>query len=228
MTKYIRLFFISLVIASCSDKNQITEFEKILGTENSETLTYLVSNFENDFLKKNYPNLGTEMAYHKFLTDLKDNANGSWKKTSDKSRRLFDNSNLKLQVYGIPDSVWIEKNPDSLSFKNSGPMIKIRRKFLKLDGTYQFGESESTFDASKNEDSIIAQHKKYMQINYYGKYRAALKSVAKNNEFIAEYLDMTEAAGIIYPPILAYEMLDQGVDYSNYFIKRLIVTEIVY
>ncbi len=67
-----------------------------------------------------------------------------------------------------------------------------------------------------------------MSINYHGKYRAALKSVANDNKFIAKYLDMTEAAGILHPPMLAYEMLNDKVDFSNYFIKRLIVTEIIY
>ncbi len=63
--KYIKLFFILILIVSCSNKKRITEFENILGKENSETLTYLVSDFENDFLKRNYPNLDIEKAYRK-------------------------------------------------------------------------------------------------------------------------------------------------------------------
>ncbi|AXT50320.1 hypothetical protein D1818_05555 [Aquimarina sp. BL5] len=228
--KYIKLFFILILIVSCSNEKQISEFENVLGKENSKTLTYLVSDFENDFLKRNYPDLNTEQAYHKFLNELENNTTGNWKKTSKKSRKVFDNSNLKLQVYGIPDSVWIERNPDTLSLNNSVPRVKTRRKFLKQDGTYWIGMSESSFNdlKSQSDDSIIKLYKKYNEINYYGKYRAALKSVAGQSDFIKEYLDMTEAAGILDPRLIAAEILNKNVDVSDYFVKRLIVTEIIY
>lgn len=52
-------FFISLkfllLIISCADKkseNQTSEFDKILGIENVTMLDFLVSDFENDFLKR--------------------------------------------------------------------------------------------------------------------------------------------------------------------------------
>ncbi|WP_299339508.1 hypothetical protein [uncultured Psychroserpens sp.] len=228
MMNQIKMFFILILIFSCSNEDQISKFESILGKDNSGTLTHLVSDFEKDFLKRNYPDLKIEKAYLKFLSELENDPNGNWKKTSKKSRELFNNSSLKLQVYGIADSVWIDKKLDSLSSKSSIPMIKVKWKYLGQNGKYNYGSSESSYDTSKNEDSIIAQRKKYIVINYYGKYREALKYVAEHNKFINKYLDMTQAAGSLHPSMLAYEMLIDDVDFSNYFIKRLIVTEIAY
>lgn len=50
--KLIHLIIISLLTFSCSNKNGITEFENILGKENSKTLTYLVNDFEYNFIKR--------------------------------------------------------------------------------------------------------------------------------------------------------------------------------
>ncbi len=219
-----------ILIVSCSNEKQISEFENVLGKENSRTLTYLVSDFENDFLKRNYPNLNTEQAYHKFLTELENNTTENWKKPSEQSRKRFDNSNLKLEIYSIPDSIWIEKDSEKMTLSNAGPMIIIKRKSLKSNGTFGYSTSETSFNYSNsvNEDSIINSRKKYVDINYLGKYRRALNSISKHHKFIEKHLYMTELAGILDPRLVAAEMLDKNVDFSDYFIKRLIVTEIAY
>ncbi|WP_025743533.1 hypothetical protein [Aquimarina pacifica] len=228
--KYIKPFLILILLVSCSDEKQISEFENVLGKENSQTLTYLVSDFENDFLKKNYPNLNTEQAYRNFLTKLENNVAVNWKKQSEQSRKIFDNSKLKLEIYSIPDSIWIERSPKKRTLSNTGPTIIIKRKSLKSDGTFEFSTSETSFryPDSVNEDSIINSQKRYVAINYFGKYRNALNSVSKHHKFIEKYLYMTELAGILDPRLVAAEMLNMNVDFSDYFIKRLIVTEIAY
>ncbi len=76
--KIIKSFIFLALILSCSDKkteNQVSEFEKILGNDNVVTLNFLVSNFEKDFLARQYPNLNTENAYRQFLTELRDKLN---------------------------------------------------------------------------------------------------------------------------------------------------------
>lgn len=228
--KYIKLLLILILIISCSNEKRISEFENVLGEENSRTLTYLVTDFENDFLKRNYPNLNTKQAYHRFLTELENNTAGNWEKTSEQSRKRFDNSNLKLEIYSIPDSIWIEKNPEKMTLNYAGPMMMIRRKSLKSDGTFDFRTSETSvnYSNSVNKDSIINSRKRYVDVNYLGKYRSALSSVSKHNKFIEKHLYMTELAGILDPRLVAAEMLDMNVDFSDYFIKRLIITEIVY
>ena len=226
--KILKIFIILILTFSCSNEKVIAEFEIVLGAENSQTLTNLVHEFENDFLKKQYPDLNTEMAYRQYLTELENNSTGNWKKPSKKSREIFNSSKLRYEIYRIPDSVWIEKSPDTSHFKYDKSTVKTKWKYLNEDGEFKYGVSESSigFEEPKNEDSLIELRKKYIDVNYVGKYRRALYSVSKHNTFITEYLDMTDAAGILDPRMVAAKMLSNNVDLNDYFIKRLIITEI--
>ena len=131
----------------------------------------------------------------------------------------------------MPDSIWIERDPEKLKLGISEvPMIKIKRKYLMPDGTFGFSTSESSFRYKEpiDEDSIIDSRKNWVDINYVGSYSRALNSVKSKSRFLTEYLDIREAAGTIDPMIIANRMLESKVDIDDYFIKRLIITEIVY
>ncbi|GAA4280383.1 hypothetical protein [Gaetbulibacter aestuarii] len=229
--KFIILIIILLLTFSCSNEKDIAEFEKILGKENSETLTYLVNDFESDFLKRQYPNLNTKKAYKQFLTELSKEQTEYWKKISKNTREYFEKSNLRLEIYSVPDSIWIERNPEKLTLSNSNvPMLKIKQKYLMPDGTFDYSTSESSFLNKEpiNEDSIIESRKNWIDINYFGSYSRALNSISKKSDFLVDYLDIREAAGTIDPKFIAKRMLESKVDLNDYFIKRLIITEIVY
>ncbi|WP_417371877.1 hypothetical protein [Gelidibacter japonicus] len=58
------LLLILILTFGCSNQKDIKEFEAVLGKENSETLTYLVNDFESDVLKRQYPNISTKEAYY--------------------------------------------------------------------------------------------------------------------------------------------------------------------
>ncbi|SDS02526.1 hypothetical protein [Winogradskyella sediminis] len=229
--KFIYLTIILLLTFSCSNEKDITEFEKILGKENSETLTYLVNDFESNFLKRQYPNLDTKKAYKQFLTELSKGETEYWNNFSKSSREYLKDSNLRLEIYSVPDSIWIERDPEKLTLSFSDvPMLKIKRKYLMPDGTFGYSTSESSFRYKEpiDEDSIIESRKNWVDINYVGSYTRALNSIENKSRFLIGYLDMRDAAGTIDPRLIAYRMLDNKVDLNDYFIKRLIVTEIVY
>jgi|SRR5690606_4357170 len=229
--KFIYLTIILLLTFSCSNEKDIAEFEKVLGKENSETLTYLVNDFESDFLKRQYPNLDTKNAYKQFLTELSKGETEYWKKISKSSREYLKESDLRLEIYSVPDSIWIERDPEKLTLSFSDvPMLKIKRKYLMPDGTFGFSTSESSFRYKEpiNEDSIIESRKNWVDINYVGSYTRALNSIKNKSRFLTGYLDMRDAAGTIDPRLIADRMLETKVDLNDYFIKRLIVTEIVY
>ncbi len=137
--KFIYLTIILLLTFSCSNEKDITEFEKILGKENSETLTYLVNDFESNFLKRQYPNLDTKKAYKQFLTELSKGETEYWNNFSKSSREYLKDSNLRLEIYSVPDSIWIERDPEKLTLSFSDvPMLKIKRKYLMPDGTFGY------------------------------------------------------------------------------------------
>lgn len=101
-----------ILIVSCLGKkttNQILEFDKILGEENIAFLDTLVYDFENDFLKNQYPSLDIEEAYRQFLIENRDGKTSHWKDFPQRSKDKFISSDLKLEIYKYPDSVWVIK-----------------------------------------------------------------------------------------------------------------------
>ncbi|TXG34853.1 hypothetical protein [Seonamhaeicola maritimus] len=229
--KFINLIIILLLTFSCSNEKEIAEFERILGKENSETLTYLVNDFESDFLKRQYPNLDTKSAYKQFLNELSNGQTKYWEKISKSSKQYLEKSNLRLQIYSVPDSIWIERDPEKLTSSNNNiPMLKIKRKYLMPDGTFGYSTSESSFRYKEpiDEDSIIESRKNWIDINYVGSYSRALNSISNKSDFLIDYLDIREAAGTIDPKFIADRMIKSKVNVTDYFIKRLIITEIVY
>lgn len=146
-------------------------------------------------------------------------------------KAYFEKSNLKLEIYSVPDSIWTERNPKKTNLGFNGvPIFKIRQKYLSSDGTYQYNTSEFTFlnNKSIDEDSLIKSLKSQFDINYIGRYSRALYSISNKSDFLMEYLRIRESAGMINPQFIADRMLKSNVDLNDYFTKRLIITEIVY
>lgn len=223
--KFIKTFIILILFFSCSNKEQISEFENILGDENSKILTYLVNDFENDFLKKQYSNLDTPKAYRQFLTEMKnDGQTADLSKISEESKLLFEQSNLRLEIYSIPDSIWIERE------SNNSAVTKIRYKYLTSNGDFHFSTSESHFNykGNSNKDSIINIRKNWVRMNYEGRYKKAFEKVFQKTGFVKEYIDVMDSSGGSNPASFVYRILETNIDYNDYFIKRLILTEMVY
>ncbi len=205
---------------SCSNEKKIAQFEKVLGKENSETLTYLVNDFESDFLKRQYPNLDTKNAYKQFLTDLKNGRTDFLKKVSKESRKRFEQSNLKHEIYSYVDSVWIEND------------FLIKKRFVNksLNGTIQYsvqtksGNIPSNFD----KDSLIIAEMDSRTLNNLGKYWTALDSIKNQNDFIKEYYKFKIPMGFLHPEIVSNMMLNSDLNFSDYYIKRIIITDFIY
>lgn len=233
----IRAFIILFLISSCSEK-QVSEFDKILGKENTETLTYLVSDFEKDFLKRQYPNLDTESAYRNFLTELRDGKTDNWRKISEKSRELFKSSDLILEMYRFPDSVWVLANSemdkieeDSLEFLHSPfPYIKSRYKYNNPDGTFEYAYSRGYGEIKPNADfdSIVKSEMKTPQFNYIGKYLMAIESVKYKSDFFKEFYRAKKNGGLYRASTTANVILEYKVDLTDPLIKKIIILEIVY
>jgi hypothetical protein len=238
--KILKTLMLFALIISCSDKktdDNILEFDNVLGKENVETLDYLVSDFENDFLKSQYQNLDTENAYRRFLTDLRDDKTENWKSISEKASKKFDSSTLRLEMYEFPDSVWILKNSsydkiesDSLSFLDIPfPYVKARFKYKNPDGTteYTFGRGGPEIWPNSDYDSIINRELNTPRFNYVGKYIQALETIKNKSTFHEEFYDKKRSSGFLYP-MLADVMLLKNVDLKDKLNRRIIVLELVY
>ena len=234
--KFINLFIIVLLTFSCSNEKEITEFEKVLGEENSKTLTLLVNDFENDFLKKQYPNSKLNESYRKFLIDYKNGTTENWLPKPKEIANRFEASELKKEMYYHPDSVWILPNSsydkveeDSLIFLDvDRPYIKLRKKDLMFSSpeniVYEYERHYVKIDSTTNKDSLINKVMNLRYVNYYnGKYRQATDYIRKFGGFFERFSDRKN----IFDKEQINELFIEEADLNNELVRKLIVLEFV-
>jgi len=227
-----------IVFSSCYEKQIRRDFETVLGKENNETINYLVSNFETEFLKSQYPNLSTTEAYKEFLIELRDGNTQDWRDLSSEARSFFSKSELNKQMYSYLDSVWVVKNSsydhvdeDSLIFLDvDRPYIKTRkRKSADSETDIQFTYNRIYVKIdSTNEDSIIKLLKNQKEINYRGSYYTLIDKLKKKNQFWHELNEYIVALYNDDPQIFARIILDHNFDLSDSTIRKFIVLECAY
>lgn len=224
-------FLLSLILSSCANgqtKKQVSEFENILGKENYKVLKILTADFEKDILIKNYSTLSIEKAYKKFLIDVRNDKNGKmtfWYDIPSKSRNLFDKSNLKLERYEYPDSVWIGKDGIESRYLFQNNDGKIHRN---NDGKIHYGFSLKSAPHSTNIDSIIQIEYNTPRLKRSGKYLKAIRTLKKKNSFLETFYDIKDNFGYIDPSTMAEVILKSNPDFSNPITKGLIVMEFGY
>lgn len=234
--KFINLIIILLLTFSCSNEKKIAEFEKVLGKENSETITLLVDEFENDFLKKQYPDSELNKSYRKFLTDYKNGSLENWPSLPNKITELFEASELKKEMYFHPDSVWILPNStydkveeDSLIFLDvDRPYIKLRKKNLMFSNpektVYEYERHYVKIDSTTDRDSLINKVMNLRYVNYYnGKYRQATDYIRKFGGFYERFSDRKN----IFKKEQICELILTEADLNDELVRKLIVLEFV-
>ena len=214
-------FILSTFILSFSINSQQIVFEKTLGKENVETLNLLIEDFETNTLKKKYPSLKIENAYKEFLKDI-------LKNNTYQSNKTFAESKLKLNIYGIPDSIWIEKR--TLSSGKKTDQIKTKYKLLNENNEIVY-TSTTTLCCNERENTLtlFENEKRSVQVNMVGSYIKALEKVSNESKIIESYLENIKMTA---DPIPFYAMseyiLNNNIDTNDYIVKRLIFINMVY
>jgi len=220
------IFQILLIFSiwSCSSQNetigkadqQTTEFDKILGTENSHTLNSLVAEFENNFLKSQYPNLDIENAYRKFLAETSEGEINYSRAISEKSKKIFNKSQLRLEIFCVADSTWIETNP----WNDKTLLVKARARCKNPDGTFENRPMEMPFDEKEiSKDSILKKYMNFVRTNHNGKYLKALNSISDKSEFLSYFVKGRNEFGIIPFYFTAESILDYRGQYLNSYLQ---------
>ena len=206
---------------SLSIYSQQIEFEKTLGKENVETLNSLIENFETKILKNEYPKLKTENAYKEFLKELlKYNY-------SLLENKIFPESKLKLNIYCVSDSTWIEER--ELSSGKKSVMIKTKYKCLDPNGKVIYSSSTAYCCDDKNKTlKLVEEQKEDVQINMIGNYLKALEEIPNKSKFVEYYLKNIKMAGRIRPFWMSQYILKNDIDINDYFTKRLIFINMFY
>ncbi|MFD1015027.1 hypothetical protein [Winogradskyella rapida] len=235
--RFIYIILLLILTFGCSPNNNTSEFEKVLGKENNETLTLLVNDFENDFLKKQYPNSELNESYKRFLIDYKNGSLENWVPLPKKITERFNSSQLEKEMYYHPDSVWILPNSsfdkveeDSLIFLEiNRPYIKLRKKDLILSNPektiYEYERHQYLkIDSLTNKDSLI---NKFLNIKYTnrfgGKYVIATNYIRKLGGFYEKFSDRK---GIISKEQFCELVLTEA-DLNDELVRKLILLELV-
>ena len=182
--------------------------------------------------------MDTENAYRKFLTEIRDEKTENWKSISEKARNKFKASDLRLEMYEYPDSVWILKNStfdkiesDSLNFiKSTFPYVKSRYKHTDSDVTIEYFYSRSSGKniSEVDYDSIIDREMNSPIFNYIRKYLQALESIKDKGKFQKEFYVTKNSAGFLFPESTARVMLNYDIDLNDKLNRKIIVLELAY
>lgn len=214
------LLLVLLFSLSCLNQNEIIEFEKAIGEKHSKTLTILVDDFEQNYLAKQYREVSIKKAYKKFLEDIKDYKIQKRIQATPEIVNKIKESGFYEELYAITDSVWYNRVDN---------MYHTRTKVLLPNGEYKIGGYESSYglNATTDEAETIKKHYSLKDRNFYGKYWSALRTVGEHERYIFDYIDINEAMGRTVASNLATGFINSRLDYDDYFVKRIIVTEFV-
>jgi len=208
------------LLSGCSTKTtprQIKKFEEVLGKHNSETLSFLVQSFENDFLIKKYPNRTTQKAYENFLNDISKGDFSHYVLISKKNRKLFEESQLKWEIYTCADSIWIDDNlvKSFLSFKRDGKKIRTT-------------EVATSIHKDENIDSVLSSYQERCDHNRQGKFIKAVKEIKSDNRFLEDYYHLKDMAGNLGNTLIPEMVSRNNANIEDYMVKRILVLELVY
>lgn len=77
-------------------------------------------------------------------------------------------------------------------------------------------------------DSIVKIFKNSLKPNLFGKYSKALESIPNKSEFLENFIRERQSTLSLGYYHTSSRMIYNNVDFDDYFIKRLVITDIVY
>ncbi|RAR47413.1 hypothetical protein [Flavobacterium lacus] len=232
---------------SCQPKyidSDIAEFEKELGEKNVATINLLLEDFEQNYLKFHYKNQSLDSAYNNFLVDIKKGNSLKQYPNHKKMYSVFSNSDLFSEIYLKPDSVWIARDKHS-DIEDDKVVMKVNcdKEYPKLIKRYKSfnhsGQVEYDFEIENHctgltdfekftEEEIISKGLNHYQFNSLGKYNIALFNIQKRGAVFKNFQRIKESAGFLDCSNVASGLLYDKADLTDYFIKRIILLEMIY
>lgn len=221
---FILIFFFHSFIYS----QEVEEFEKSFGKENATILSNFLFDFEKKILSKKYPNLSIINAYKEYLTDYIDSEINKKDFKSNIKKKDFNNSKIKSLIYCDIDSIYL--GVSELSPESNKKAIITKYKCLSSDGEVLNSMSESyCCEDEKGTIELMKKTRTRFQINNLGLFIKSLKKLEEKSTFLEEYLEGIELMGDLRSPLLMSSIiLENKYDLNSYFLKRIILLNIVY
>ena len=227
MKKNLILILLFLVHFNIFSQNQ-TEFENSFGIKNVKILNELIRDFEEDILSKNYSTLSTDKAYESYLNDYVGSQLSNKEFNTTVSIKKFNRSRIKSLIYCNIDTVYVGPS-------ERAPEINIRAIITKYKCLDTEGKSlnaiienyccEKEFDTAE----LTKKLKTMFYINNRGLFVKSLKKVKNKSNFLKQYLERIEITNEIRQPLLmSLLILENHYNLNDYFLKRIILLNIVY
>jgi len=164
--KIFKVLIILLLTFSCSQNHtdkRISEFEKILGNEQTKSVNSLVSDFEVN-LNKIYPNLPIEKAYRKYLDEMISDSTTNW----DKFKFQSDQTNSEFHKSGLWDEIYTKDSVYGLQINQAG-------KYMHA------------LNAVQNSDSLINKYWDKRQVAGMMKKEFVVRGILSSNPDFNDY-----------------------------------------
>ena len=138
------------------------------------------------------------------------------------------------ELSGLREEIWLER--DTVFFEDD--YVCYLYQYINEEDTFEMSNFEQTDDGIEyfgikrknkrvlNRDSILEAEKNVITFNINGKFISALEKVKDSDSTIINYLDLKYASRDLSPSFIARVILYDKPDFSDYFVKRIVVAEL--
>ncbi len=235
---------LGLLSQGCERKlknKDIQLFESNLSNENLATLNELVKEFDNYIEKRFQSENSLDSSYKQFLlmacrpyTFVEQKADSL---SFQKLKEIFKNSKLEKEIVLKPDTIaLIEGNKSLLRIYKYTNRLKKTEEVIQ--DTFLLPPNPKHVDLTKIDfNSFLEKRNQLRLFNVFGEYYQGLNSIENKSDFIKSYLENKSQVlnhtgrnrfnGFSSFNLMACGILNNNVDLTDYFVKRIIIIELL-
>ncbi|WP_190811682.1 hypothetical protein [Flagellimonas sp. S3867] len=211
------LLFASVLFSCSSSKKSISDFEQVLGAQNSVDLTNIVDYFENQVLDKNFDSKSLSNNYRSLTRDCFEKGAIELIKNQELDFQQFKKTQVWNEVFSQVDSTWI----------NEDGGLSVRLVYNSKDGVQKNGMRGLPKKYVDNPDSLKIEALQWEYLNHRGTYMKALEKVKDHSPLINEYYNKKFMLGDLDSRLFCEMILNHNPDFSHYLVKRILIIELI-
>ncbi len=212
------ILLFAFVLFSCSsNKKAISDFEQVLGAQNSADLTIIVDYFENRALDKKNDSYSLSNKYRSLTQDCFEIGAIELLKDNELDFRQFQKTQVWNEMFSQVDSTWI----------NADGSLSVSLRYNAQKGVLDNGTRGLPKKYVDNPDSLKVEALNWQFLNQRGRYMKALEKVKNHSSFIDEYYDQRIRVGDMDSRLFCEMILRHNPDFNDYLVKRILIIELI-